>query len=108
LHDLSVVIETVADFPERLVSRPFDEDDEEFEEVGPEVLESAEPSAILPPVGDVEDEIWDEADFDDEFDDDFDDEPDEDLERFEKELNEENIEADKDVAGDFDEDEDEF
>lgn len=107
MHDLSVVIETDADIPERLVSRPFDEDDEEFEEVGPEVLESGEPAAILPPVGDVEEEIWDEADFDDEFDDDFDDEPDEDLERFEKELNEENIEADKEV-GEFDEEEEDF
>lgn len=89
------------------MSRPFDEDDEEFEEVGPEVIESGEPSALLPPVGDVEEEVWDEADFDDEFDDDFDDEPDEDLERFEKELNDEDIEAEKDLADDF-EDEDEF
>jgi len=101
------VIETDVDLPERLVSRPFDEDDEEFEEVGPEVIESVEPSALLPPVGDVEEEVWDEADFDDEFDDDFDDEPDEDLERFEKELNEEDIEADKDLTGDLD-DEDDF
>jgi hypothetical protein len=99
------VFDTDADFPERLVSRPFDEDEDELEDVGPEVLDPSAPLPLLPPIGgEVEEEVWDEADFDDEFDDDFDDEPDEDLERFEKELNDEDIEADKEIDGDFDED----
>ena len=84
----------------------FDEDDE-FEEA---IVETDGPVVPGTPVeGEVEDEIWDESDFDEEFDEDFDAEPDEDLERFEQELNAENLtpEVDKDVDGEFG-DEDEF
>ena len=82
----------------------FDEDDE-FEDP---VVETDVPVAPGAPVeGEIEDEIWDETDFDEEFDEDFDAEPDEDLERFEQELNAENLtpDADKDVDGEFEEDE---
>lgn len=82
----------------------FDEDDD-FEEVIPETVEAIDPSALLPPGGEVEEEIWDEADFDEEFDEDFDDEPDEDLERFERELNDENLQSPA-VEPEFDEEED--
>jgi hypothetical protein len=84
----------------------FDEDDE-FEESIIETDGAAAP--ITPPEGEVEEEIWDESDFDEEFDEDFDAEPDEDLERFEQELNAENLQpdADKDLDGEFGE-EDEF
>lgn len=40
----------------------------------------------------AEEEVWDEADFDEDFDEDFENEPDEDLEKFERELDSENIE----------------
>jgi hypothetical protein len=87
---------------------PGFEEEDEFEDA---VIES-DPGAVpaVPPLeGEVEDEIWDESDFDEEFDEDFDAEPDEDLERFEQELNAENLtpDADKDVDGEFGE-EDEF
>lgn len=82
----------------------FDEDDD-FEEVIPETVEAIDPSALLPLGGEVEEEIWDEADFDEEFDEDFDDEPDEDLERFERELNDENLQSPA-VEPEFDEEED--
>jgi hypothetical protein len=84
----------------------FDEDDD-FEEA---IIESEGAVAPGAPVeGEVEDEIWDESDFDEEFDEDFDAEPDEDLERFEQELNAENLQqdADKDIEGEFGDD-DEF
>ncbi len=82
----------------------FDEDDE-FEEAVPETVEAIDPAALLPPGGAVEDEVWDEADFDEDFDEDFDDEPDEDLERFERELNDENLQSPA-VDPEFDEEED--
>ncbi|MBL9081471.1 MAG: hypothetical protein JNK76_06680 [Planctomycetales bacterium] len=83
----------------------FDDEEDEFEEALPEVVEGVDPAALLPPGGAVEEEVWDEADFDEDFDEDFDDEPDEDLERFEKELNDENLTPPA-VDPDFDEDED--
>ena len=52
-----------------------------------------------------EDDELDEADFDEEYDEDFDDEPDEDLERFERELNDENLQSPA-VEPEFDEEED--
>ena len=81
------------------------DDEDDYEEV------AAEGEAGMPgaPVGDeVEEDIWDEADFDEEFDEDFDAEPDEDLERFEQELNAENLQndADADADAEFGEDED--
>ena len=58
---------------------------------------------MLPPgEQQVEDEIWDEGDFDEEFDEDFENEPDEDLELFERELNSEDIQSDKE-PDEFDE-----
>jgi len=84
----------------------FDEDDD-FEEAIVETDGAVAP--ITPPEGEVEEEIWDESDFDEEFDEDFDAEPDEDLERFEQELNAENLQQppEKDLDGEFGED-DEF
>ncbi|MGC3970815.1 MAG: hypothetical protein QM775_26835 [Pirellulales bacterium] len=89
---------------EQCVSGGFDDDDD-FEEATPEVAEGGEAPVMLPPGGEVEEDVWDEADFDEEFDEDFDDEPDEDLERFEKELNDENLQQPA-VDPEFDEDED--
>jgi len=87
------------------MSGGFD-DEEDFEEVAPESAEAVDPSALLPPGGAVEEEVWDEADFDEDFDEDFADEPDEDLERFEKELNDENVQSPAAATDDeeFDED----
>ena len=74
------------------MSGGFD-DDEDFDELVPESTEAVDPSVLLPAGGAVEEEIWDEADFDEDFDEDFADEPDEDLERFENELNDENVQS---------------
>lgn len=88
------------------MSSGFDED-EDFEEA-PVDSEASAAASGAPIGGEVEDEVWDEADFDEEFDEDFDAEPDEDLERFEQELNAENLQNDpnSDVEGEFEEDED--
>jgi len=85
------------------VSRPFDEDDEELEEALTDGLLPID-GAPLAPLGEpVEEEVWDEADFDEDFDEDFDAEPDEDLEKFERELDTENIHSDKE-PDEFEED----
>lgn len=81
------------------------DDDDDFEEVAPE----GEATSQAVPLGEeVEEEVWDEADFDDEFDEDFDAEPDEDLERFEQELNAEDLQnaSDADADAEFGEEED--
>lgn len=85
------------------MSRPFDEEDEELDDSFNDGLAAADGSTLLPPGEEAtDDEVWDDADFDEEFDEDFDDEPDEDLEQFERELNSENIQSEKE-PDEFDE-----
>ena len=85
------------------MSRPFDEEEDELDDSFTDGLAAPIDGAAALPVGDaVEDEEWDEADFDEDFDDDFENEPDEDLEKFEKELDSENIQSPVDTD-DFDE-----
>jgi hypothetical protein len=76
------------------VSRSFDEEEEgDLDDSFTEGLAPIDGAAALP-VGDaVEEEEWDEADFDEDFDEDFENEPDEDLEKFEKELDSEKIQS---------------
>jgi hypothetical protein len=86
------------------VSRSFDEEEDDLDDSFTDGLAAPVEGAAALPVGDdVEEEEWDEADFDEDFDEDFENEPDEDLEKFERELDSESIQSPTDTDDGFDE-----